>query len=196
VRCSARCSPHAQREDTYALAHNPVTATGKRRELPPRLRTARDKLLRMYVSALVAHGFRNLEGRIPLCEPLVVVIGENNAGKSNVIDGLRLLFKPEAGRRARQWIGEEDFRHDGTGLRMTEEFELEAELRGLTEEDQVRMVTCLAPSLGVDAARLRLRARLLPAGGVDVECLDRIYAPHRCFATTFCAGGQPRSPST
>ena len=123
----------------------------------------------MHVSALVARGFRNLEGRIPLCAPLAVVIGENNAGKSNVIDALRLLLEPEAGPRARRWITEQDFRHDGAGLRTTDEFELEAELRGLTEEDQVRMVTCLAPSLGADAARLRLRARLRPTGRVDVE---------------------------
>jgi putative ATP-dependent endonuclease of the OLD family len=123
----------------------------------------------MHVSALVAHGFRNLEGRIPLCEPLAVVIGENNAGKSNAIDALRLLFEPEAGPRARRWISEQDFRHDGTGRRIMDEFKLEAELRGLTEEQQMRMVTCLAPSLGGDAARLRLRARLRPTGRVDVE---------------------------
>ena len=77
----------------------------------------------MHVSALVADGFRNLEGRISLCEPLAVVIGENNAGKSNVIDALRLLFEPEAGPRARRWITEQDFRHDGTGLRTTDEFD-------------------------------------------------------------------------
>lgn len=85
-----------------------------------------------------------------------MVIGENNAGKSNVIEALRLLFDPEAGPRARRSVTEQDLRHDGTGLRTTDEFELEAELRGLSEEDQVRMVTCLAPSLGAEAARLRL----------------------------------------
>jgi putative ATP-dependent endonuclease of OLD family len=69
----------------------------------------------VHVSAVVAHGFRNLEGRIPLCEPLAVIIGGNNAGKSNAIDALRLLFEPEAGPRARRWITEQDFRHDGTG---------------------------------------------------------------------------------
>lgn len=98
-----------------------------------------------------------------------MVIGENNAGKSNVIEALRLLFDPEAGPRARRWVTEQDLRHDGTGLRTTDEFELEAELRGLSEEDQVRMVTCLAPSLGAEAARLRLRARLRLTGRVDVE---------------------------
>ena len=123
----------------------------------------------MHVSALVAHGFRNLEGRVALCQPLAVVIGENNAGKSNVVDALRLLFEPEAGPRARRWITDQDFRHDGTGQRCTDEFELEAELRDLSEEDQVRMVTCLAPSLGPDSARLRLRARLRPNGRIDVE---------------------------
>ena len=122
------------------------------------------------MSAIRATGFRNLTGRIPLCEPLAVLVGENNAGKSNVIDACRLLFAPEAGPRARRWITQDDFAHDAAGVRTTDEFELEAELRGLSDAERARMVTCLAPSLDVpDAARLRLRARLRPDGRVDTE---------------------------
>lgn len=123
----------------------------------------------MHVSALIAHQFRNIEGRIPLCNPLAVIVGENNAGKSNVVDALRLVLASEVGPRGRRWIVDQDFRHDGTGRRITDTFELEAELRGLTDEDKGRMVTCLSPSLGGNVARLRLRARLQPAGGIDVE---------------------------
>ena len=36
----------------------------------------------VFVNALVATGFRNLDGRIPLCAPLAVLLGENNSGKS------------------------------------------------------------------------------------------------------------------
>jgi putative ATP-dependent endonuclease of OLD family len=97
--------------------------------------------------------------------------GENNAGKSNVIDACRLLFEAEAGPRARRWITEEDFAHDGRGVRTTETFELEAELADLDEAEQARMVTCLAPSLGPGWARLRLRARLRADGRVDTEWL-------------------------
>lgn len=48
-------------------------------------------------------------------------MGENNAGKSNVIDACRLLFEPEAGPRSRRWITGEDFAHDGTGVRTAAE---------------------------------------------------------------------------
>jgi hypothetical protein len=47
----------------------------------------------MYVSALRATGYRNLEGTVELCHPLAVLVGENNAGKSNVIDGLRTVLE-------------------------------------------------------------------------------------------------------
>jgi hypothetical protein len=42
-----------------------------------------------------------------------------------------MLFWPDAGPRARRWITAEDFAHDGRGERITDEFEIEAELAGL-----------------------------------------------------------------
>jgi putative ATP-dependent endonuclease of OLD family len=56
-------------------------------------------LCTMRVAAIHAKGFRNLDGRIPLSSKLAVLVGENNAGKSNVIDACRLLFEAEAGPR-------------------------------------------------------------------------------------------------
>jgi len=134
--------------------------------LPPR---RLEGYVPMRLSALIAHDCRNLKGRIPLCDPLAVIVGENNAGKSNVIDALRLLLEPEAGPRGRRWVSEDDFRHDGRGTPMADTFEIEAELQGLSDDEQARMVTCLAPSLGGDAARLRMRAQLRSTGRVDVE---------------------------
>lgn len=125
----------------------------------------------MRVAAIHARGFRNLDGRIPLSSKLAVLVGENNAGKSNVIDACRLLFEAEAGPRGRRWITEDDFAHDGAGTRSTDSFELEAELVDLDAGEQARMVTCLAPSLGPGWARLRLRARLRADGRVDTEWL-------------------------
>lgn len=125
----------------------------------------------MRIAAIHAQGFRNLDGRVPLSDRLAVLVGENNAGKSNVIDACRLLFEAEAGPRARRWITDEDFAHDGTGTRRTDTFELEAELADLDDAEQARMVTCLAPSLGPGWARLRLRARLRSDGRVDTEWL-------------------------
>ena len=80
----------------------------------------------MYVSALRATNYRNLKTRpIGLCHPLAVVVGENNAGKSNLIDALRTVLEPEAGPRGRCWLREEDFAHDGEGTRIADELELE-----------------------------------------------------------------------
>jgi putative ATP-dependent endonuclease of the OLD family len=123
----------------------------------------------VHVAALVADGFRNLEGRIGLSNSLAILIGENNSGKSNVIDALRLLFHPEAGPTARRWVRPDDFRHDGHGEKVTDTFTLEAELADLGPSDKARMVTCLAPSLGPDAARLRLKATLTTRGQINLE---------------------------
>ena len=123
----------------------------------------------MKVTGVCSDGFRNLEGRIPICQPLGILVGENNAGKSNAIDALRILFWPEGGPKGRQWISPEDFAHDGRGQRVADEFVLEAELDGLSDEEMARMVTCLAPSRGRRAARLRLRARIDESGKIAVE---------------------------
>ncbi len=123
----------------------------------------------MFISAVEAHGFRNLEGRIPIAYPLCLLLGENNAGKSNVIDALRLLLEPDVGPRTRKWITSEDFRHDGHGVRAVDGFEIGVEFSGLTAADMARMVTCLAPSLGANKARLRLAASLRSDGKVDTE---------------------------
>jgi putative ATP-dependent endonuclease of OLD family len=110
-----------------------------------------------------------LDGRFPLSDPLAVVLGANNAGKSNIIDACRALFAPEVSPKARLWLGVDDFTHDGTGRRVNDELQLEAELHGLDAAAQGRLVTCLSPSLGAGTARLRLRARVNSAGKVDTD---------------------------
>ena len=144
----------------------------------------------MFISAVEAHGFRNLEGRIPIAFPLCLLLGENNAGKSNVIDALRLLLEPDVGQRIRKWITAEDFRHDGRGTRSVDRFEIAVEFSDLTTADAARMVTCLAPSLGANKARLRLAASLRSDGKVDTEWYggDSSHADVEKFAreaTTF-----------
>jgi len=125
----------------------------------------------MRVNAIRVCGFRNLDGRIPLSANVAVLVGENNTGKSNVVDACRLLFDAEAGPRSKPWITARDFAHDGTGNRTTDTFELDAELADLDDQEQARMVTCLSPSLGPGRARLRLRAQLRANGRVDTEWL-------------------------
>lgn len=123
----------------------------------------------MYVSALRATGYRNLEGTVELCSPLAVLVGENNAGKSNVIDALRTVLEPEAGPRSRRWLRAEDFTHDGHGNLTADELELEVRLDGLSAGEQARMVTCLAPRMGPGVAKIRLKATLGPTGRVRTQ---------------------------
>ena len=123
----------------------------------------------MFVAALRAVGFRNLDTTIELCSPLAVVVGENNAGKSNLIDALRTVLEAEAGPRARHWVGIGDFAHDGRGNRLTDTFELEVRLSGLTNTEQARMVTCLAPKEGAGVAKLRVRATIGASGRIDTQ---------------------------
>lgn len=123
----------------------------------------------MRLAGIKATGFRNLSGFVPVHSGVAVVVGENNAGKSNLIDACRLLFEPETGPAGRLWITEDDFAHDGHGHRVTDTFELEAEFADLDEADQARMVTCLAPSRGPDRACVRLRASLSGNGKIRTE---------------------------
>ena len=123
----------------------------------------------MFINALVATSFRNLDGHIPLCTPLAVLLGENNSGKSSVIDALRLLLMPEAGPRSRLWLTKDDFRHGPDGTRTTDVLELEVQFADLTDDEQARMVTCLSPSLGPATARLRLRATIGTTGRIDTQ---------------------------
>jgi len=116
-----------------------------------------------------AVGFRNLNTKIELCHPLAVVVGENNAGKSNLIDALRAVLEPEAGPRARQWLRTEDFAHDGHGNRLGDELELEVRLGGLTRTEQARMVTCLSPQDGPGTAKLRLKAAIAADGRIQTQ---------------------------
>jgi putative ATP-dependent endonuclease of OLD family len=122
------------------------------------------------VKALESKGYRNLDGRVEVCSPLAVLVGENNAGKSNVIDALRTMLEPEAGPRHRWWLRPEDFAHDGrSGEPLKDELELTVELSDLTPAEKGRMVTCLAPGAGPDAAKIRLKARLGTDGRVTTQ---------------------------
>ncbi|MEW2577659.1 ATP-dependent nuclease [Streptomyces syringium] len=56
----------------------------------------------MYVAEVLVERFRSCERvQIPLRPEVTVLVGENNAGKSSVIDALRLLTDPLDGRRTR-----------------------------------------------------------------------------------------------
>jgi putative ATP-dependent endonuclease of OLD family len=69
----------------------------------------------VYLSQLDAEGFRSLSCvSVSLGRDMTVLIGENNGGKSNVIDALRLLTDPVDGRRNLYPDRDDIFRGPGT----------------------------------------------------------------------------------
>jgi putative ATP-dependent endonuclease of OLD family len=112
------------------------------------------------LSRLSTSGFRNLEGAIDFPKSLTLLVGENNAGKSAVVDALRLITPPRSGGPWGRWITSDDFRHSDGGKREVDTFELTATFVELTDLEVARMATCLAPSVGERCAKLRLGAQL------------------------------------
>lgn len=54
----------------------------------------------MYLKSLKLRNFRSFEcTEVPMCKDLTIFVGENNSGKSNAIDAIRLLTVPLGGRR-------------------------------------------------------------------------------------------------
>src|SRR3546814_6028027 len=50
----------------------------------------------MYLEKLTLENFRSFEhAEIPLCRDLTILVGENNGGKSNAIDAIRLRCPDE-----------------------------------------------------------------------------------------------------
>lgn len=125
----------------------------------------------MHITAVKATGYRNLSGTITIPAPLALLVGENNVGKSNAIDALRLVLEPENPNRGRFWARTDDFTHDGTGSRMGDELEIEVRIEGLEPSEQARMVTCLAPNEGPGIAKLRMRAKVGRDGRVRSDWL-------------------------
>ncbi len=112
----------------------------------------------MQLASVRLQGFRNLTCSINLCGPLSLIVGENNSGKSNLIDAIRLVLRALAYPSHQLWVTVEDFPHDGRGVQVADAFEIEAIFTDLSDRQLGRMVSCLAPSLGPNVARLRLRA--------------------------------------
>jgi putative ATP-dependent endonuclease of OLD family len=91
----------------------------------------------MYLDKLVLSNFRSFEqAEIPLCKDLTILVGENNGGKSNAIDAIRLLTAPLGGRRE-LYCETTDIRF-GSAER---KFELKATFAELSAPQQGRMIS-------------------------------------------------------
>jgi putative ATP-dependent endonuclease of OLD family len=109
----------------------------------------------MYLDTVTLTDFRNLAGNVQLSWPVSVLVGANNAGKSNLVDALRIALTPQAGYRDRLGIERDDFRHDGNGVPQADALEIELGFGGLDTAQRGRMLTLLDAASGHDRALLR-----------------------------------------
>lgn len=91
----------------------------------------------MYLKTLGLNNFRSFDrSEIPLCKDLTILVGENNGGKSNAIDAIRLLTAPLGGRR--------ELYCEATDIRfgsVDRKFELIATFTDLNPAQQGRMIS-------------------------------------------------------
>ncbi|BCD97708.1 ATP-dependent nuclease [Marinagarivorans cellulosilyticus] len=100
----------------------------------------------MYLKELTLNNFRSFKSSmVSLQSDLTILVGENNSGKSNAIDALRLITPPLSGRRD-IYCQLTDIRFDtGTG------FELSARYADLNEAQQGRLVSATSDKTMTDA---------------------------------------------
>lgn len=157
----------------------------------------------MYLKNLKLRSFRSFdEGEVELQRDLTVFAGENNGGKSNAIDAIRLLTTPISGRRE-IYCEQSDVRFGSTGRA----FELESTYHELSPAQQGRFIsaatdatlTQAAFGLRYDAARAATNARPglwagragnTPEPGCH-EMIRHVYLPPLRDARRALASGNP-----
>lgn len=157
----------------------------------------------MYLSQLRLNNFRSFaDEQVMFQQGLTVLIGENNGGKSNIIDAVRLITTPLSGRRD-LYCEQTDVRF-GLGSRR---FEIEAEFECLTPPQQGRLFSATTDDslstacfgLTYDLARgdSRVRPTLWagrfkapPEAGAH-EMVRHVYLPPLRDAKRALASGNP-----
>jgi putative ATP-dependent endonuclease of OLD family len=93
----------------------------------------------MYLESLKITRFRSfLDSTVHLHPNLTVLLGENNGGKSNIIDAVRLVTQPLNGRRER-YAEDEDLRRGST----EQNFEIEAHYDALSETSKGLLISAV-----------------------------------------------------
>lgn len=157
----------------------------------------------MYLRKLAAKNFRSFDQiEIPLYDDLTVFVGENNGGKSNAIDAMRLLTLPLNGRRE-LYCEPTDVRFGS----VSPDFELEALFEGLSPGQAGRLLSAVtndsmsscnfglqyAASGSRSLARPRLWAgpsRETPEPGAH-DTIRHVYLPPLRDAKRALASGNP-----
>lgn len=156
----------------------------------------------MYLEKIHLKNFRSFESaEIPLQKDITIFVGENNGGKSNAIDAIRLLTQPLGGRR--------ELYCEPTDVRFQSDervFDLEAHFAGLSVPQQGRFISATADTslekavfgLNYDPARPGTPRPTLWSGALrstpEQGCHDmvrHVYLPPLRDAKRALASGNP-----
>jgi putative ATP-dependent endonuclease of OLD family len=157
----------------------------------------------VYLRELTLQNFRSFEQTaIPLCSDLTILVGENNGGKSNAIDAIRLVTTPLGARR--------EIYCETTDIRFgspTRHFELTAHFADLSAPQQGRLISVTADQdisgcvfgLTYDESSGRFPARPVLWGGHQRstpeagchEMIRHVYLPPLRDAKRALASGNP-----
>jgi len=119
----------------------------------------------MYLAELEIKKFRCLEEISFYFQPgLNVIVGENNTGKSALIDALRLILSLGTGKRD-IFASEDDLHHDSKAKTTDNFFEIHATFEKLSIEEQGQFSLCLAPTIGKDVAQIHMRFEIIKKNG-------------------------------
>ncbi|MDO8589050.1 MAG: AAA family ATPase [Armatimonadota bacterium] len=116
----------------------------------------------MHISKLQIKNFRSFENlAIDFRPGLNLIVGENNIGKTHVIDALGLVFAQGSERRD-IYPRKEDIRHDSKGQSLTDGFDIIVTLEGIPKEQIGWYIPMLVPNDGEGVARLTYQYRKVP----------------------------------
>jgi putative ATP-dependent endonuclease of OLD family len=156
----------------------------------------------VFLESLSLTNFRSFsQGTVRFNETLTVIAGENNAGKTNVLDAIRLLTTPTDGRQTR-WPDRDDVRRGAAS------FSISASFGGLDDRQRGSLITALATPAGESAqfgltftpsqeSRRGDRTRTVgPRGALEVEprardLIRHVHLPALRDATRELASSSP-----
>ncbi|MEV0254692.1 AAA family ATPase [Streptomyces sp. NPDC050732] len=139
----------------------------------------------MYLSRLGIKNFRSCyDLKVDFQPGITLLVGENNSGKSNVIESLRLATTP-LNRRGTRWFEDTDLSRGREGA----EAEFTATYDGLTDTQRAHYITALdvdthqasyTTTYRKDPVRQQMRASVTagPVGGPDAEPAKREQITH------------------
>jgi putative ATP-dependent endonuclease of OLD family len=122
----------------------------------------------MYLAQVKLLNFRNfMEFSIDLQPGLNIILGENNTGKTNLLDAIRIFLNSGEERRD-IWASLQDLHHDDEGNVVGDTFEIHLTFRDLNTEEWGLFNPCRATIDGEDVAQIHfLYKRYTTAKGRD-----------------------------